>query len=269
VWHYAQTILQLYSQLERLQWSEADVSLVRRAYGLAAVLFSGQYAGSGKPHLCHDVGTASVLASMGTSSATVAAGLLHNAYYNGDFGDGTRGVTAARRAEIVSAVGVEVEERIGRFATLVWTVDGVERLRDSLAQLDAVTKDAVLLRLADHVDHHSDRGIAYRRDRREQRSFDRGATPLLVEIASYLGYGELSELIKRQEEAGAALPLAIGTDIHVPSGVIAPRSFRRRLLLRFSLLVRGWRRLAHELRNRSAPLSARRGADKRTARGPV
>ena len=94
---YAQTNIQLFNQLRHGGYSNTELSLVRDAYELAMDLFTGRYQPSGKPFVAHVVGTASILASLRLSAQVVAAGLLHNVYEQGDFGNGRNGFSKAKR----------------------------------------------------------------------------------------------------------------------------------------------------------------------------
>ena len=66
---YAQTNIQLFNQLRRDGYSKTDLDLVRDAYELAMVLFSGRFQPSGKSFIAHVVGTASILASRSVARA--------------------------------------------------------------------------------------------------------------------------------------------------------------------------------------------------------
>src|SRR5687767_15961282 len=101
---YAQTNLQLYTQLRRAGYTAEQLVPVRAGYDLAMQLFSASFRGSGKPLLAHLVGTASILAAIGQSRDIVLAGLLHAAYALGDFGDGRFGVSEAKRERVRKAV---------------------------------------------------------------------------------------------------------------------------------------------------------------------
>ena len=57
---YAQTNLQLYTQLSDIEYSQEARGQVLRAYELALQLFSGHYRANGKPFIAHLVGTASI-----------------------------------------------------------------------------------------------------------------------------------------------------------------------------------------------------------------
>jgi len=107
---YAQTNIQLFKQLRREGYSNTDLSLVRDAYELAMVLYSCRFLPSGRPFIAHVVRTASILAALHLSAQVVAAGLLHNAYGTGDFGDGSGGISTAKRALISRVLSPEVEE---------------------------------------------------------------------------------------------------------------------------------------------------------------
>ncbi len=78
----------LYGQLLAQGRSDDDLWAIRRAYDLTSVLYSGAYQADGRPFTAHVVSVASILALIGMPSTIVAAGLIHNVYGNGDFGDG-------------------------------------------------------------------------------------------------------------------------------------------------------------------------------------
>lgn len=115
---FAQTNIELFNQLRRDGYSNADLSFVRNAYELAMDIFAGRFQPSGKIFLAHVVRTASILASLRLTAEVVAAGLLHNAYISGDFGDDCPGISTAKRKEIKQALGPETEEHIARFPAM-------------------------------------------------------------------------------------------------------------------------------------------------------
>src|SRR5690349_6606442 len=119
----AQTNIQLFNQLRQDAYSDGDLKLVRHAYELAMVLFSGRFQPSGKCFIAHVIGTASILAWLRLPAPVVAAGLLHNAYGNGDFGDGRKGPTRSRRRRIRESLGPEVETYVAKFSALYWERD--------------------------------------------------------------------------------------------------------------------------------------------------
>ena len=156
--NHAQTNLQLYNQLTSLGWDEPALVLVRDAYGLASQLFSGQVRPTGKTFISHLVGTASVLASVGEHPTVVAAGLLHAAYAEGEFGDGSRGFSPHKRRTLVEAAGTYVECLVAVYTHLPWHPSLLAGLA---ANLDAEPREVVLIRLANEVDDWADGGLRY------------------------------------------------------------------------------------------------------------
>ena len=117
---YAQTNIQLFNQLHREGYRSAELETVVAAHELTTRLMTGQFRASGKTFIAHLVGTASILGSLHAPSPIVAAALLHAAYSAGDFGDDRLGASDAKRAQLRSAVGDEVEDYVWRYHNLSW-----------------------------------------------------------------------------------------------------------------------------------------------------
>ena len=225
---YAQTIIQLYNQLRLNGYSDADMVLVRNAYELAMLLFSGRFQPSGKTLISHGVGTASILTSLRLPGEVVAAGLIHNAYQNGDFGDGKRFISKTKRKYVRQAVGKEVEEYVARFATLKWKPENISTIRDEVNELNPVDRNTVLIRLADHLEHLLDLDALYYKDiGRKRYTTD---THILGEVAESLGFPNLADEIREsyKETKLAKIPVEF-TPEHSESFVIPPLSYRKRL----------------------------------------
>ncbi len=236
---YAQTIIQLYNQLRLNGYSNADMVLVRNAYELAMLLFSGRFQPSGKTLISHGVGTASILTSLRLPGEVVAAGLIHNAYLNGDFGDGKRFISKSKREYVRHAVGEEIEQYVARFATLKWKPENISAIRDKVNELNPVDRNTVLIRLADHLEHLLDLDVLYYKDiGRKRYTTD---TRIVEEVAESLGFPNLSAEIKQSyaETTLAKIPVEF-TPLHSESFVIPPQSYRKRLSV---LLVEGFYRL--------------------------
>jgi len=75
-------------------------------------LFIGVLRSSDKTFLAHLVGTASILVDLKAPVEVVTAGLLHAAYATGEFGDGGRGITDSKRAQLERAFGQKIEEYV-------------------------------------------------------------------------------------------------------------------------------------------------------------
>src|ERR1039458_7992320 len=112
----AQTNVQLYNQLREKGLPLDDLIVVHRAYELLTTLYPGYFQADGKPFVAHGVGVASILAELDQPTEIVAAGLLHNVYGNGDFGDGRAGgATGFRRRLVRQAVGERIEHLVAQF----------------------------------------------------------------------------------------------------------------------------------------------------------
>ena len=241
---YAQTNLQLFNQLRRDGYSKTDRDLVRDAYELAMVLFSGRFQPSGKPFIAHVVGTASILASLQLPIAVVAAGLLHNVYEQGDFGDGRKWISTARRRRIRRVLSPEVEECVARFPTfsLEWPTNPLAR--ENPHELPSIDRAVLLIVFADHLEHLLDLDVLYYRHAIQLRYLDN--SKIAVETADRLGQRQLAtemrEAIRRTEFAELVVEL---TEHRSGSFVIVPKSCR----MRFSTVLRqGLMDRAHKAR---------------------
>jgi hypothetical protein len=147
-----QTFLDLYREMKARKYRKQDLELVFRAHDLATRIFSGSYRPTYKPFTCHLVGTASVLAQSGERGEVIAAALLHSAYPLGEFGDGTRDVTAEKRAVVSQVVGAEAEELIHQYCIADWR--SFESFDD--APGSPLERDLWALKFADLFDDFSD-----------------------------------------------------------------------------------------------------------------
>lgn len=238
---YAQTISQLYGQLRRNGYSVADMCRIRDAYELAMELFSGCFQPSGKLLIAHVVGTASILASLRLPVEVIAAGLLHNLYQNGDFRDGRRNITNARRARVQRVVGKDVEQYVARFATLPWNSQAISIIRERPYELEPIDHQTVLLRLADRLEHLLDLDPLYSNEVSRRVYVDRG--PTAIDIATQLGFATLAMDLRQAlyENQHARIP----AELRIPrkqdfAFVLAPQSHRKRLSVEFrDLFIHG------------------------------
>lgn len=225
---YAQTNIQLFNQLQREGYSKVELGLIRDAYELARQLYSGFFILSGRTQIAHVVGTASILGSLHAPAEAVAAGLIHNVYENGDFGDGRGGFSDARRQQICQVVGIEVEEYVYRFPSAKRAVKSscrrphpqtLSAICGKADTLDPMDRQVLLLVLADRLDHR--RNLEYMK----QNDHFRG------EIAEQLGFPGLAAELKQvfDEKVSAKFSGEFASKGLRRSGVIAPRSYRKRL----------------------------------------
>ncbi len=241
---YAQTNIQLYNQLQETGYAGEDLACVRSAYELALRLFAGRVLSSGRVFLAHVIGAASILASVKASGRVVAAALLHNAYKNGDFGDGEPGVTHERRRYISDAVGTELEAYVHRYYSMSWETKVVRALPEQLPQLSTMDREVVTIFLADNLEKFVDMNLLYGSNSQRVLAFFERTGPAQIAIAQGLGLPELAAEFETQWKAAQTrtLPPELrAASEQKNSSILAPASYRPRLGLRWHHLWRKWR----------------------------
>jgi (p)ppGpp synthase/HD superfamily hydrolase len=194
---FAQTNLQLYTQLRRAGYAADQLAVVRAGYDLAMGLFSASFRGSGKPLLAHLIGTASILEQVGQSPVIVTAGLLHAAYALGDFGDGRFGITPAKRERVRSAVGTEIEHLVERYTNFDWNKNTIPVIRQRVGSLNQLERDVLVIRLANELEDHLDYGVLYCGNGEKRREYIRSPLNQSVDMARSLGLTALAEELER------------------------------------------------------------------------
>jgi (p)ppGpp synthase/HD superfamily hydrolase len=207
---YAQTNLQLYRQLQEDGRPTRHVLLVSQAYELALPLFSAQVRSSGKPFLAHLVGTASILAAIGWRAEVVAAGLLHAAYAQGDWGDGHQRLIPQRSQRVQRAVGREVEALVVRYTEYPWNPTSIKELAGRARSFELSEVDVVTMRLANLLEDHLDLGMAYARKGAKDKQAD-DVHARCAQIAEAMGHhrlaAELDEAFAETRDAALPRPL--------------------------------------------------------------
>lgn len=232
----AQTSVQLFNQLRDEGYSHEERGCVAGAYTLALDLFTCLFQPPGKPFLDHLVGTASVLASLHAAAKLVAAGVLHAAYVEGDFGGIGAGLSKARRARVRRTVGVEVEAYVARYTTLEWSTQTIPALRDDVETCAPIDRAILLMRLANELEFYTDLAtLHYRPNTEGHRAYIEHYGPAMIDIASKLGSPVLAAALTR------AFKEVVSADVvRAPLGsrctrtrayLIAPRSYRKQPVL--------------------------------------
>jgi hypothetical protein len=230
----AQTNLQLYNQLRRRGSSDDELRLVRAAYELACILYSGYFSADRRPFVAHVVGVASILASVGQPARMVAAGALHNVYGNGDFGDGLHNAAPeSRRRRVRETVGSDVEDIVYRFhlrRVRPMSDDGYRERLERLAQTDI---PILLLDLADALEKYVDGSVLYHGDGSWiSDPVDRHGE-FLVGLARRIGQPGLATALEQsfaEVAADPGLPMALrGSEERKHRTLVIPGSCRRRL----------------------------------------
>ena len=205
---YAQTNIQLFNQLHRNGYRPAELARVVAAHELAPALMTGQFRASGKTFIAHLVGTASIVTSLQAACPIVAAALLHAAYSAGDFGDDRLGASDAKRDQVRSAVGDEVEDYVWRYHNLPWDDQTVRSVAARLDGMTAVERGVVLMRLANELEDFLDLGMLYCGDQKRGWTSGSPRSELMIGMARNLGYPGLAEDLQRtfDETTHAVIP---------------------------------------------------------------
>lgn len=195
---FAQTNIQLFNQLQDNGYSDDELVLIRNVYKFVMRLFAGYYRSSGKTFISHLVGTASILAYLKVSAMIVASGLMHAAYTNGDFGDGEKGISEAKREQVKRIVGYDVEEYVARYTAFKWNQETIAGIHSNIkiGNLDSVNRDVLLIRLANELEEHLDFGILYCGELKFNQ-YTAHNLELIVEISEMLGFTILANELKR------------------------------------------------------------------------
>jgi (p)ppGpp synthase/HD superfamily hydrolase len=227
---YAQTYIQLMNQLQTLQYPEAELFEVMKAYQLAMELFSGQYRPSGKTFLAHLIGTASILATLSVSLDLIVAGLLHAAYSYGDFGDGFSVLTfAKKRSYLRQAISDKRETLIFNYYQLNWyQLGAIAKIYDNLSQLDSSMVEVITVHLANELEDCLDNSLLYCHPSKYQATLQADSY-LLAKIAEKFGYEQLAaELTTTFEKIKSTnIPLTLQSQFPAKSFTMPPKSFRK------------------------------------------
>ena len=229
--YYAQTNIQLYNQLRDQGYSKQEINAVHQGNELANQLFGCLFKPSGKTFIAHHVCTASILGSIQAPANVVVAGLLHGAYFRGDFGDVKGGTSIRNRERVRCVIGQEAEEYIARYTTFPWNTKTRLALKNNLASLDQIDRTVVLMRLANDLEDHLAYGILYCSNAIKRRNLMQQEGEVKIGLAERLGFPLLgAELRRMYQETTKTKILEV---FHSRSGhenvyPIIPRSFRRR-----------------------------------------
>ncbi|WP_159637938.1 RelA/SpoT family protein [Erysipelothrix anatis] len=160
-----------------------NIDLIERAYAYAKEHHEGQYRKSGEPYLVHLVHVGYILADMGMSPTTIAAGLLHDVVEDTD----------VTKEELTEAFSEEI-------ATLVESVTKIGNIefkdeREYLAAnhrkiFIAMAKDVrvIFIKLVDRL--HNMRTLQYQKPEKQQK-IAAETLDVYAPIAHRLGLGEI------------------------------------------------------------------------------
>lgn len=226
----AQTIVQLFRQLQRQHYAAEDLRLVHRAYALAVEICTCQYRSSGRTLIDHSVGIASILATLRREPPLVAAGLTHAVYLHGDFGTWRRSILPSKRSRLRGVIGSTAEELVYRYSGFDWTAQSIPAIHEWVLGGDAVDRTLVLMRLADQLDIYGEHDALYCNNVGRRREYVRDVGPSVVALADVLGHPALAAALQRAfTEVSGSAPIAALTVPPWQDDVIVPPSYRIRM----------------------------------------
>jgi (p)ppGpp synthase/HD superfamily hydrolase len=250
---YAQSNIQLFNQLIASDYSENEIACIVDAYKLVMNLFTGVFRSSGKTFIAHLIGTASILVDLKAPVEIVSAGLLHAAYASGEFGNGTRGISPAKRSQVKRVVGQKVEEYIYTYTLWPEEDDPLVSVVEYVNALTPLEKDVLLIRLANHLEEYVDLGMLYSGHGR-QNKYIKDKNYISVELAQILGFPNLAGELKTVfDEAYSATipPVLANITNHNGSYLLSPKTHQKRLSVTlYCWLVRIRSGIARRLRKK-------------------
>jgi (p)ppGpp synthase/HD superfamily hydrolase len=205
---YAQTNIQLYSQLIRSKCTPDGMRFIRRAYELAVRLFAGMYRPSGKSFLDHVIGTASTLHKIKAKPALTAAGLLHSAYIHRDFGLAGRISVSMNSQRLTETADAEVEDYVRMYTEYNRLMRHSDELEQRIDDMSMAEREVILMHVANTLEDHLDGGTLYCHNAAKHRDKLAARGELLSRLACKLGSKNLQREIGRVFAECASQPLA-------------------------------------------------------------
>ena len=220
---YAQTNIQLYTQMESFGYADTEIAQVATGYRLAVELFTGQFRSNGKPFINHLVGTTSILVTLHQSLDVVIAGLLHAVYVQGDFGRNEIGILSTKTKQIQAAVGLSIERYIASYTVTKWPI------QKSVEDLSEFERSVIIMRLADTLEDHLDLGILYSSQAKRRNAGKHIENQ--IELAQKLNLLDIADHLSEinSSEKMTVNKVAEFTNEHNYSHLVIPKSCRRRL----------------------------------------
>ena len=161
-----------------------DISMIEKAYKVAAEAHKDQKRKSGEPYIIHPLCVAIILADLEMDKETIAAGLLHDVVED----------TVMTLDELTKEFGPEVAflvDGVTKLTQISWTIDKVEIQAENLRKMFlAMAKDirVILIKLADRL--HNMRTLQYMKPEK-QKEKARETMDIYAPIADRLGISKI------------------------------------------------------------------------------
>lgn len=224
-----QTNIQLYRALLAEGRSIADLRQIHDAYNLAAKLFAGQIRPEGRPFICHLVGIAGILATLGEPSFVVCAALLHSAIPQGDVGAGRGEVGGVVRRLLVRSMDPRIVALVEGYDQLAWNAKKVEAWTAAGNLGDTTLRNLIVMRLANELEDALDGGLDFSGKGDQRRHMIAPAS--IVALAKAIGEPRLAVALEATLLATAPMSgLGFLQAQRCESVIEAPLSYRRKVL---------------------------------------
>ena len=150
-----QTNLELYEQMrESSNYSLQDIELIHEAYFFTFPKVNGLYRGSGKPFICHLVGTCSILVSLNCTVDVLLSGMMHALYQNRVNFDGESSIEK-RRVVLAEKFGAHVDGLIADYTEF-------EMVNINQISSNESNRSVILMRLADTLEDLTGEAMFFR-----------------------------------------------------------------------------------------------------------
>lgn len=198
----AQTNIALYEQMKEYGYGMDDIILMKRAYDFAASARSVSLRGSGKPFICHLVGTASLVVQHRQPIEYCVASLLHAMYLKGsDFGVGMN--TRGRRFVVRREFGEDIEKLVHDCHKLKWKYSE-QQISDLMSgHYSPASEKIILIKLCNEAEDFLDNAVLYtgaggtgRKSTAWRLEYMKSAKAKFRQICDYMGYKELGAFIE-------------------------------------------------------------------------
>jgi hypothetical protein len=240
----AQTHLQLFRQMRRKGYSEAELAKVGQAYQVATKLFANRFRPCGRPFVTHLVGASAILVWMKVPIHMVVAELLHAAYQEGDFPNSLEGMTPRKRKALSAAIGAEAETLVAAYTVGSRSLTGILTSHARFNEMSPGERDILLMQLANELDDYRDFAGNHAANADERVEVIRQCGQHQVEMAEWLGRPELAHALRETYADSIAATAPPPVMSRFANGyAILPASCRTR----WNILAR---RLGVKIRNR-------------------
>ncbi len=161
-----------------------DISMIEKAYRIAAQAHSDQKRKSGEPYIIHPLCVAIILADLEMDKETIAAGLLHDVVED----------TVMSLDKLSEEFGTEVSflvDGVTKLTQLSWDMDKVEIQAENLRKMFlAMAKDirVIIIKLADRL-HNMRTGQYWRPEKQKEKA--RETLEIYAPIADRLGISRI------------------------------------------------------------------------------